>query len=65
MPDLRSTVGDERAYMMWFEANRKQKLTGKVDDPDSDSSYDWRGAYKGGAKPDASGTWPPQYKRVK
>jgi len=62
MAQLRPTVGDERGFQNWAAKNYKEKKT-KVFDPDDDSSYDWRGAYKDNAQPDASGNWPSQYKR--
>lgn len=64
MATLRATVGDERSFQNWAAKNYKEKKT-KVFDPDEDQSYDWRGAYQGGAQPDASGQWPKQYKRGK
>jgi hypothetical protein len=65
MPQLRPTVGDEMKFQNWFAKQQQAKKTGKVDDPDGDPSYDWRGAYQEGAQPDASGIWPSQYKRGK
>ena len=62
MPLLRPTVGDEMKFQNWAAKNYAAKKT-KVDDPDSDPSYDWRRAYQEGAQPDASGNWPVQYKR--
>jgi hypothetical protein len=65
MATLRSTVGDERGFQNWFEGHRKAKRTGKVYDPDEDYGYNWREAYKAGARPDDSGNWPSQYKKGK
>ena len=65
MPQLRPTVGDERNFQNWFAGQYKAKRTGTVYDPDEDQKYDWRGAYQGGAQPDASGKWPDAYKRGK
>jgi len=62
MPLLRPTVGDEMKFQNWAAKNYAQKKS-KVDDPDSDPSYDWRQAYQEGAQPDANGQWPVKYKR--
>ena len=62
MPQLRPTVGDEMKFQNWAAKNYAAKKT-KVDDPDSDPSYDWRAAYQNNAQPDANGQWPVQYKR--
>ena len=65
MAQLRATVGDEMKFQNWFSGHYKNKKTGKTYDPDEDFSYDWRGAYQGGAQPDGSGKWPDAYKRGK
>lgn len=63
MAQLRATVGDETKFQNWFAGHYKNKKTGNTYDPDDDVDYDWRGAYQGGAQPDAGGNWPQQYRR--
>lgn len=45
---------EEAAFRAWKEQNAPK---------DSGQDYDWRGAFKGGAKPDAEGHWPDTWKK--
>lgn len=53
---------DDLAFQRWYaDAAKRYGL-----DPNPDSSeqlYDYRSAFKAGAKPDASGHWPSQFKK--
>ena len=54
--------GDERAFRNWYSGMSKQYDL----DPDPDAPqqyYDYRAAYRAGAKPDQSGHWPSDYKK--
>jgi hypothetical protein len=54
---------DEPAFRAWYTAAAKQY--GLNPDPDSpEQKYDYRAAFKAGAKPDASGHWPSQFKQA-
>ena len=64
MPTLREAnkVIDEKAFRAWYADYAKRlRLNPNPDDPRH--FYDYRAAYKAGAKPDASGHWPSKFKR--
>lgn len=53
---------DERKFQQWYAGMAKQY--GLNPDPDSpDQRYDYRAAFRAGAKPDASRHWPSQFKK--
>lgn len=53
---------DEPAFRAWYAIKAaEQGLNQNPDDPQH--FYDYRAAYKAGAKPDTSGHWPSQFKR--
>jgi len=58
-----SPNGDEKAFRDWYGRMAKQyDLASDPDDPES--FYDYRAAFRAGARPDASGHWPSDFKRV-
>ena len=53
---------DEKAFRAWY--GRMAAQYDLPDDPDDPSQfYDYRAAYRAGAKPDASKHWPSQFKK--
>ena len=53
----------EADFQKWYAGHAKKLgLAPNPDDPQH--FYDYRAAYRAGAKPDASGHWPSAYKRV-
>lgn len=56
-------VVDEKAFQRWYAGIAKK--TGLNPDPDDPRHfYDYRAAFQAGAKPDSTGHWPSQFKRV-
>lgn len=56
-------VIDEKAFQRWYAGIAKK--TGLNPDPDDPRHfYDYRAAFQAGAKPDSTGHWPSQFKRV-
>jgi hypothetical protein len=54
---------DEGAFKTWYaDAAKTYGLNPNPDDPQQ--FYDYRAAFKAGAKPDASGHWPSDFKRA-
>jgi hypothetical protein len=53
---------EESKFQAWY-AGQAKKLGLNPNPDDPQHFYDWRAAYKAGAKPDASGHWPSTYKR--
>lgn len=52
----------EAGFKAWYAGHAKKLgLDSNPDDPRH--FYDYRAAYKAGAKPDASGHWPSKHKR--
>ncbi len=62
-PNLeRGRSGDESSFQSWYQQQAKQyDLNPNPDDPQQ--FYDYRAAFRAGAKPDASGHWPSDFKR--
>lgn len=53
---------DEPKFQSWYaEHAKKLGLSSDADHPEH--HYDWRAAYRAGAKPDESGHWPSVYKK--
>lgn len=53
---------DEQAFRQWYAGMAKQQgLSADPDDPQQ--FYDYRAAFKAGAKPDATGHWPSDFKK--
>lgn len=53
---------DEQAFQQWYAT--QSKALGLAPNPDDPLHfYDWRGAYSSGAKPDATGHWPSEFKQ--
>lgn len=53
---------DEPQFQEWYARHaQQQKLDPNPDDPRH--FYDYRGAFRSGATPDASGHWPSTFKR--
>jgi len=51
----------EEEFQKWYKDQAKK--TGINPNPDApEHFYDYRAAYKAGAKPDASGHWPSEFK---
>lgn len=54
---------DERAFRSWYgDMSKRHNLAPDPDTPDQ--FYDYRGAFRANAAPDASGHWPSQFKRA-
>ncbi len=53
---------DEAQFQQWYATHAQQR--GLNPDPDAPGQfYDYRAAFKAGAKPDASGHWPSEFKK--
>jgi len=53
---------DEVEFQKWYRGHAsKRRINMDPDDPKQ--YYDYRGAYRAGAKPDKSGHWPSKFKR--
>lgn len=61
-PQVSSTT-DEPAFRSWYaEQSRRYQLDPNPDAPEH--FYDWRAAFRAGAKPDDSGHWPSTFKQA-
>jgi len=53
---------EEGVFRKWYSKQaKKSKLHPNPDD--SRHHYNWRGAFRAGAKPDESGHWPSKFKK--
>lgn len=61
-PALKTLGPDEPKFRSWYGEHAKRlKLSPDPDAPEH--FYDWRSAYRAGAKPNPEGHWPSQFKR--